>query len=157
MKRHNPPAVAGPFAAYSHGIEVPPNARWLSISGQVAVEKDGSVPAGIEAQTAVVFRNLDAVLASAGMGKEDIVKMTMFITRPENVQPFRTLRDQWLGDARPSTTLVVVAGLVSPDWLVEVEIYAAQAVGSEEGATLGSEPRAPQGGTATGFERGREG
>ena len=39
LKAHNPQT---PLANYSHGIEVPPNARWLHISGQVAVDKDGA-------------------------------------------------------------------------------------------------------------------
>ena len=35
LKRHNPDSVAPPFGTYSHGIEVPPDARWLYVSGQV--------------------------------------------------------------------------------------------------------------------------
>lgn len=126
MQAHNPPSVAGPFAAYSHGMEVPPNARWLYISGQVAVDQNGNVPDGIEAQTALVFENVRAVLASAGMGVTDLVKVTMFLTRTEDVATFRSLRDQFFGDARPATTLVVVQALVRPEWLVEVEAIAAK-------------------------------
>jgi enamine deaminase RidA (YjgF/YER057c/UK114 family) len=124
---HNPPTVAAPSAAYSQGIEVPPGARWLYISGQIAVDLQGTVPEGIEAQAALVFQNLNGVLASAGMDTGDLVKITMFLTRKEDIAPFRALRDRWLGSARPSSTLVVVQSLVRPEWLVEVEAVAAKA------------------------------
>jgi hypothetical protein len=58
LKVHNPADVAGPFSAYSHGVEVPPGARGLHVSGQVAVDPDGRTPEGIEAQAALAFRNL---------------------------------------------------------------------------------------------------
>ena len=125
MKAHNPTERAAPQAPYSHGMEAPAGARWLYISGQVAIQPDGTVPEGLVAQTAVVFANLDAVLASAGMSKEDLVKVTMFLTQPENVAPFRALRDRWLGTARLASTLVVVQSLVRPEWLLEVEAVAA--------------------------------
>ena len=32
-----------------------------------------------------------------------------------------------LGDARPASTLLIVSGLASPDWLIEVEVVAAKA------------------------------
>ena len=127
MKVHNPPTVAPPAAAYSLGMEAPPNARWLYVSGQIPADTDGTVPEGIEAQARLAFRNVSAVLASAGMDTGDLVKVTMFLTRKEDVPAFRAIRDQWLGSARPASTLVVVQGLVRPEWLCEVEAIAAKA------------------------------
>jgi 2-iminobutanoate/2-iminopropanoate deaminase len=127
LKIHNPPGVASPSAAYSQGMEAPPNARWLHISGQVAVDLSGNVPEGIEAQADLVFHNLSAVLASAGMDTGDLVKITMYLTRVEDVPVFRAIRDRFLGSARPASTLVVVQALVRPEWIVEVEAVAAKA------------------------------
>ena len=45
FKSMNPDGVAPPFRHYVHSIEVPPNCRWLSISGQIGVAPDGTVPA----------------------------------------------------------------------------------------------------------------
>ena len=50
-KKHVPDTIAAPVAAYSHGIEVPPNARVLYSAGQVGILPDGTTPEGIEAQT----------------------------------------------------------------------------------------------------------
>ena len=126
MKVHNPPSV---FAAptYSHGIEVPPNARWLYISGQVGAGKDGKPREGIEAQTDQVFENLKAVLASAGMGMENVVKLTSYLIDENHIEGFRKGRARHLADFRPASTLVVARRLAAPGWLVEVEAIAAKA------------------------------
>jgi 2-iminobutanoate/2-iminopropanoate deaminase len=127
MKVHNPPGVAGPLAAYSHGVETPPGARWLHVSGQVAVAPDGGTPEGIEAQVDLAFRNLGAVLASAGMAPGDLVKVNVYLTRPEDIPALRAARDRFQGDARPASTLVVVQALARPEWRVEIEAVAARA------------------------------
>ena len=127
MNYHNPPDVAGPFSTYSHGVEVPPNARWLHVSGQVAVDSDGTTPEAFDAQADLAFRNLGAVLAAAGMEPKDLVKMTVYLTRLEDLQALRAARDRFQGDARPASTLVVVASLAQPEWRVEVEAIAARA------------------------------
>ncbi len=48
-KPHNPPSLHPPFSVYSLGMEVSGAERWLHLSGQVGVKKDGSVPSGAEA------------------------------------------------------------------------------------------------------------
>jgi enamine deaminase RidA (YjgF/YER057c/UK114 family) len=127
MKAHNPPGVAGPFAAYSHGLEVPPGARWLVVSGQVGVDPAGHAPEGIEAQADLALGNLRAVLASAGMDAGDVVKLTAYLTKSEDIPGLRAARDRFQGDARPASTLVVVQGLARPEWRVEIEAIAARA------------------------------
>ena len=124
LKAHNPQT---PLANYSHGIEVPPNARWLHISGQVAVDKDGKTPERFEDQVQLVFDNLRAVLAQAGMSPKDLVKVNVYLLRPEDIPALRAARDAFQGDARPASTLVIVSRLVRPEWLVEIEAVAAQA------------------------------
>jgi enamine deaminase RidA (YjgF/YER057c/UK114 family) len=78
LRTHSPTTVAPPFSRYSHGIEVPASARWLHISGQVGVAPDGTVRQGAEAQIEQTWRNLLAILESAGMGPRDLVKVTTF-------------------------------------------------------------------------------
>ena len=124
LTAHNPQT---PLANYSHGIEVPPNARWLYISGQVAVDKDANTPADFESQVKLVFQNLGAVLASANMTPADLVKVNVYLTRPEDIPELRTARDAFQGSARPASTLVVISCLARPEWLVEIEAVAAQA------------------------------
>src|SRR5438876_2920917 len=101
---HNPHSIAAPIGTYSHGIEVPPGARWLYVAGQIGVRPDGSVPSTIEEQTEVVWQNILAVLADAGMGIGDVVKITSFLTRHENFPRFAQVRAKFLGSHRPAST-----------------------------------------------------
>ena len=127
LKIHNPKSVAAPIGTYSHGIEAPPNARWLHVAGQIGVRPDGSVPATIEEQTEVVWQNILAVLADAGMGIGDVVKITSFLTRFENFSKFAQVRARYLGSHRPASTLLVISSLARLELLVEVEAIAAKA------------------------------
>jgi enamine deaminase RidA (YjgF/YER057c/UK114 family) len=130
LKRFNPSKIAPPNSpSYHHGVLVPPNARWLSVAGQVGKGPDGKVPPSFEAQCANVWDNILAVLAEGGMGPEDIVKVTTFLTRKEDIPASRTVRDKKLGDIAkiaPTSTLLIVAGLAAPEFLVEIEATAAK-------------------------------
>ena len=79
-KFHNPQTIADPIGTYSHGVETPPNARWLHIAGQIGIRKDGSVPPTVEGQTEAVWQNIVAILAAAGMKITDLVKITSYLT-----------------------------------------------------------------------------
>jgi enamine deaminase RidA (YjgF/YER057c/UK114 family) len=83
--RHTPGTVAAPFGPYSHAVEVPEGSRLLYISGEVGVLPDGTVPDGIEAQAEACWRNIIAILADASMAVGDLVKITTYLVRPEDV------------------------------------------------------------------------
>jgi 2-iminobutanoate/2-iminopropanoate deaminase len=110
MKRHNPVPV---LPAY--------------VSGQVGVGGDGrTVEGGFDAQCGQAIANVEAVLASAGMALGDIVKVTIYLTRREDIPRLRDIRAERLAVA-PTVTMVLVGGLHAPDWLVEIEAVAAAA------------------------------
>src|SRR5437879_7627257 len=96
LKVHNPHSIAAPIGTYSHGIEVPPGARWLYVAGQIGVRPDGSVPASIEEQTELVWQNILAVLADAGMGIGDVVKITSFLDRNEKFTSFAQVSERFI-------------------------------------------------------------
>jgi len=125
MKIHNPPTLA-PGNGYSHGIELPPNARLLYIAGQLGVTAEGKMAPDIRGQSEQAWKNLGTVLATAGMGYENIVKLTHFLTRREDVAVYREVRAQFLGKLAPASTLLVIAALARPDALIEVEAVAAK-------------------------------
>lgn len=123
----NPDGAPAPASRYSQSVEIPAGARWLQISGQIGVRPDGSVCEGAEAQMEQAWSNLIANLRAAGMGPEDLVKVTVFLTRTEDIPVSRSVRERMLQGAAPASTLLVVAGLASPDFLFEVEGIAAKA------------------------------
>jgi 2-iminobutanoate/2-iminopropanoate deaminase len=129
IRPFNPPDVVLPASRYSQCVEVTGDSRWLYISGQVGVAPDGTLREGLSAQLDQCFANIDAALRDAGMGKENLVKLTIYVTKggPEAITTYRTRRDHWLGAEghTPAGTYVVVSGLASAGFLVEVEAVAA--------------------------------
>jgi len=61
------------------------------------------------------------------MGVADLVKVTHYLLRTEDIKPYAAVRAKFLGDARPASMLLVVPALVRPEFLVEIEAYAAKA------------------------------
>ena len=124
LKLANPAAVYPPLGGYSHRVEVPAGARLVFVSGQVPVAPDGSTPEGLEAQADLVYANLVAVLADAGIAPDAIVKLTTFIVGDDHVEHVRRARRKYLGDHRPASTAVYVRRLVDASWQVEIDAVA---------------------------------
>ena len=127
--RKIPDTVAPPMPAakYSHSVEVPPNARWLYVSGQLGARPDGSVPETFDEQIEWCWKNIVSVLAASDMGIPDLVKITTFLTDRSQREKNAEVRGRYLGDHHPTQTLLFVAGLTLPPYLVEVEAIAAKA------------------------------
>jgi len=117
----NPPAVPKPSSNYAQGVLVKASARRLIISGQVGVNAQGVVREGMEAQTEQVFDNLFAVLAAAGMEPQDLVKLVIYCTRPQETALVRQVRARRLGSLTPASTFLIVPALANPDFLIDIE------------------------------------
>ena len=118
--------VAQKIGTYSDGVAVPADAKWVFVSGTPGMLPDGSYPDGITAQAEQAWKNVLAILAEAGMGVKDLVKVTHYLVRQEDIKDYVVVRARYLGDARPASMLLVVPGLVKPEILVEIEAYAAR-------------------------------
>lgn len=125
MKIYNPAAIAAP-GGYSHGIEIPPPSRLLYIAGQLGIDRDGKVVGDFPAQAEQALRNLEAVLAEAGMGFGDLVKINTYLTRREDIADYRTVRTRLLGAVKPTSTLLVISALAREGALIEIEGVAAR-------------------------------
>ena len=128
MRSLTPPTISPPFAAYAHGVEVPPGSRLVVTSGQLALGADGTVPEGAEAQARLCFANCAAILAEAGMTPADVIRINAFVTDRAHMAGYMAARDAWLAGAPrlPASTLVIVSGFTRPEFLVEVEVTAAR-------------------------------
>ena len=127
MKPHNPvPVLPAYEAVFAYGVEVPPGARTVYVSGQVGVDQHGrTVDGGFDAQCRQAIANVEAVLASADMALTDIVKANIYLTRRDDIARLRDVRAKRLAVA-PAVTMLIVAGLHDPNWLVEIEVVAAR-------------------------------
>ena len=119
--------VAAQIGAYSDALETAPNLRWLLTSGTPGLETNGELPSDIAGQTELAWKHIVRMLEQAGMTVADIVKVTQYLTRPEDIPAYAKIRTRFIGDARPASMLLIIPQLVRPEFLVEVEIIAARA------------------------------
>ena len=129
MKALNPDGNAPPFARYSHGVELPPGARIVRTSGQLGVSADGTTPQGAQSQAEVCFSNIATILAEAGMGVSNVCHVNAFVTDRKHMAGYMAARDSFLADVDvlPTSTLLIVSGFTRPEFVVEVEVWAAAA------------------------------
>ena len=92
------------------------------VSGTAPVMPDGAdPPADPYGQARRCLEILLAALADAGAKPEDVVRTRMFLTRAEDIEEVGRAHAEVFHDVRPATTGVVVAALLDPRWLVEIE------------------------------------
>ena len=120
-----PPSLRPPYGRYRHVVAVDATRRLAAFSGQIAVRADDTVPEGIEAQTRLILDNLDGLLAEIGMDRRHLLRLTTYLVDPADRAGYMAVRDEWVPDPPPASTLVFVAGLVNPALKVEIEALAA--------------------------------
>jgi 2-iminobutanoate/2-iminopropanoate deaminase len=115
--------LAEPLSHYTDAVRA---GDLLFVSGLVAVDGEGNLVGGddVVAQTRQVFENMRAILAAAGCGFEDVVKVTIFLTDIDDRPAINPVRQEIFGAARPASTLVEVTRLAVPGARVEIEAVA---------------------------------
>ncbi|HEY0111828.1 MAG TPA: RidA family protein [Allosphingosinicella sp.] len=121
----NPPTVAPPLGTYTHVASIPAGTRLLAIAGQVGVAPDGTIPPEPERQYENVLRNIVHILESQGASPAQLVKLNTYLVVPMNLEEIRPIRKALLGDAAPPATMIYVPRLAAPEYLVEIEAWAA--------------------------------
>jgi 2-iminobutanoate/2-iminopropanoate deaminase len=119
------PAAIGP---YSQGTVAN---GFLFTAGQIALDPTSTqvIEGDVVAQTEQVFRNLGAVLASAGATWSDVVKTTVFLMDMRDFPRMNEVYARIVGDARPARSTVQVSGLPR-GVLVEIDLVAALSTAS---------------------------
>jgi enamine deaminase RidA (YjgF/YER057c/UK114 family) len=118
--------IARQIGDYSDAVEVRPNSRWLMTSGTPGLSESGELPPDITGQAALAWKHTLRMLEKAGMTVDDLVKVTQYLTRPEDIPAYVAVRKRILGEARPVFMLVVVPALIRPGFLLEIEVIAAR-------------------------------
>jgi 2-iminobutanoate/2-iminopropanoate deaminase len=119
--------IARQIGTYSDAVEAPANARWLITAGTPGLDASGKVPPDIGAQAELAWTHILAMLERADMSVHDLVKVTQYLLRPSDIAAYAEVRARHLGSARPASLLLIVPVLVRPEFLLEVEAYAAKA------------------------------
>ena len=93
------------------------------VSGTTDAGPDGRSrhPGDAAAQARAALEIIDRALADAGFSREDVVRTRMYLTDPADAAAVGEVHGEWFRDIRPAATLVIVAALIEPTLLVEIE------------------------------------
>ena len=122
---HNP--TEGVYATggdWVHAMEVRGAERFLFLSGTMGLDPAGAAGKDLDEQLELVWNNIRAILAGAGMTTDNIVRLTSYLRDVSYAQANAAARLRALGDRRIPTTAIVVQTL-EEEWLVELEVVAA--------------------------------
>ncbi len=119
--------VASQIGSYSDGIETASGLRWLHTAGTPGLGPQRDLPPDIEGQAELAWKHILTLLERANMGVEDLVKVTQYLTRAEDIPAYVKIRKRVLGEVKPAFMLLVVPALIWPEVLLEIEIIAAKA------------------------------
>ena len=123
---YNPENVSNRPIPYSHVAEVEAGSKMVFLAGQAGrYGPEGDLYPDFEDQIRQTYVNIKSALASAGMDLKNIIKMTTYITKRENLEPMRDIRKEILDGHKPAHTLVIAAGLADEGYLIEVDVIAA--------------------------------
>lgn len=123
----NPSDVHAPQGVYTHQVEIQGPERLLVVSGQVGARPDGSVPEDELEQVDLVLENIGRNLRAAGMGFEDVFKISTFLVGDFDLPGLREKMRARFGGQPPCSTLLYVSRLASPAYRVEIEVWAGRA------------------------------
>jgi 2-iminobutanoate/2-iminopropanoate deaminase len=122
---HNPTEGVYPATTdYVHAMEVRGAGRLLFVAGTMGLTPTGTPGADLAEQLNLIWSNIRAILASADMTVDNIVRLTSYLRDPAYAEANAAVRTAVLGDRRVPTTAIVATTLDS-DWLVEIEVIAA--------------------------------
>ena len=115
-----------PSGHFSQAISVDVPGQLVFISGMTARRADGSIAGigDIELQTRQVCDNLKAAVEAAGGTLEDICRVDVFVRNIEHFEMIHKVRREYFKPPAPASTMVEVAKLVSPDYLIEINAIA---------------------------------
>jgi 2-iminobutanoate/2-iminopropanoate deaminase len=121
--------IAKHIGPYSDGVvvETLDHVRTLTSAGTPGMRPDGTIPKEFKEQAELAWVNIGRLLDAAEMTKDDLVSITQYLVRREDLAVHGPIRKAFLGEARPASMLMLVAGLPWPDMLIEIRIEAVAA------------------------------
>ena len=112
--------------AYSQAVKVTGSETILYIAGQVAYNDKGGVahPGDFKAQARACLQAVKAQVEAGGGRMANIVKVNTYVTDIRHRADYAAIREEFFGKKMPASTMVGVASLAQPEFLIEIEAVA---------------------------------
>ncbi len=125
IEKYAAPGVFDP-PAYAQAAKVSEGRTMLFIAGQVAYTAEGGAahPGDFKAQARAALQCLKAQVEAGGGTLADIVKVNTYLTDIRHRADYAAVREEFFGKKMPPHTLVAIAALAMPEFLIEVEAVA---------------------------------
>jgi enamine deaminase RidA (YjgF/YER057c/UK114 family) len=126
IERKNPSSLAPPVGRYHHLTIIPAGSDILAIAGQVGLDEKGHLPATVEEQLANALANVTRILQSEGLDHRAVFKINMWLTQPVERERYVEIWREFHSDEPPASMFAYVSAMIRPEYLVEVEAWAAR-------------------------------
>ncbi|UOM37168.1 RidA family protein [Acuticoccus sp. I52.16.1] len=126
IEKKNPDTLAPPIGRYKHLAVIPAGSDILCLAGQVGVDREGRLPASVEEQLENALKNIERVLASEGLDASAVFKINIWLATEIDMDRYVAAWRAFHDDEPPATTFAYVARLIQPQYLCEIEAWAAR-------------------------------
>ncbi|WP_010496759.1 RidA family protein [Paenibacillus elgii] len=124
--RKNPAGMPHPVGNYTHITKVPRNAELYVTSGQIGVDRNGSIPEPMNEQIKNTFDNIKTVLHSEELTSENIIKVNIWATQKIDWDYLDAEWEALFGNNYPAMTIGYISELGLPEIKIEIEVWAAK-------------------------------
>jgi 2-iminobutanoate/2-iminopropanoate deaminase len=124
----NPTNIHPPVAPYVHQIEITGPAKWLTLSGQLGMEADGTVPENPLEQLQIALENIRKNLEAANMEVHDLTKLVFYLVGEMEPTQRKAIINDFLDGHLPCTTLIYVVALAAPAFKIEIDAWACKGI-----------------------------
>src|ERR1700722_2563446 len=111
------------IVGYSRAVKI---GNLVEVTGTVAVDSNNE-PVGKDnayEQTKFALQKIEKVLQEAGASLKDVIRTRMFVTDISRWEEYGKAHGEFFSEIRPCTSMIEVKGLISPEYLVEIEATA---------------------------------
>jgi len=118
--------IRQPSGHFSQAIAVEAKGRLVFLSGMTARRPDGTIAGigDIEAQTRQVCENLKSAIEAAGGTLDDICRVDVYVRNMEHFDKIHKVRREYFKQPAPASTMVEIAKMTSPEYLIEINAIA---------------------------------
>ena len=108
------------IVGYSRAVKI---GNLVEVTGTVASGEDGNVVGRNDAyaQTKYIYQKIESILEKAGASMKDVIRVRMFVTDISRWEEYGRAHGEFFRGIKPCTSMIEVKGLISPDYLIEIE------------------------------------